>query len=145
MNRAHLYSLAGVLTLLALAMFGGITIQHFVIILLIGVFSGTYSSIFNAAALLVVWENREWNTWFRGKPVMVNSAFRSKAVNDAVGSKDTSQQHTTKASHRKFARRGMVNPHIVAGEDEQRVVVESCGLVYPNACECTALQRACAV
>ena len=26
-----------------------------------------------------------------GKPVMVNSAFRSKKVNDAVGSKDTSQ------------------------------------------------------
>ena len=26
-----------------------------------------------------------------GKPIMVNSAFRSKAVNDAVGSKDTSQ------------------------------------------------------
>ena len=26
-----------------------------------------------------------------GKPVMINSAFRSKAVNDAVGSKDTSQ------------------------------------------------------
>ena len=27
----------------------------------------------------------------KGKPVMVNSAFRSKQVNDAVGSKDTSQ------------------------------------------------------
>jgi hypothetical protein len=26
-----------------------------------------------------------------GSPIMVNSAFRSKAVNDAVGSKDTSQ------------------------------------------------------
>jgi uncharacterized protein YcbK (DUF882 family) len=26
-----------------------------------------------------------------GKPIMVNSAFRCKAVNDAVGSKDTSQ------------------------------------------------------
>ena len=26
-----------------------------------------------------------------GRPIMVNSAFRSKAVNDAVGSKDTSQ------------------------------------------------------
>jgi zinc D-Ala-D-Ala carboxypeptidase len=26
-----------------------------------------------------------------GKPVMINSAFRSKKVNDAVGSKDTSQ------------------------------------------------------
>lgn len=30
-------------------------------------------------------------TTLGGKPVMVNSAFRSKAVNDAVGSKDTSQ------------------------------------------------------
>jgi zinc D-Ala-D-Ala carboxypeptidase len=26
-----------------------------------------------------------------GKPIMVNSAFRSKQINDAVGSKDTSQ------------------------------------------------------
>lgn len=26
-----------------------------------------------------------------GKPIMINSAFRSKAVNDAVGSKDASQ------------------------------------------------------
>ena len=26
-----------------------------------------------------------------GKPIMINSAFRSKAVNDSVGSKDTSQ------------------------------------------------------
>lgn len=30
-------------------------------------------------------------TTLNGKPVMINSAFRSKAVNDAVGSKDTSQ------------------------------------------------------
>jgi len=52
-------------TLLALALFGGVTIRHFVIILLIGVFSGTYSSIFNAAPLLVVWENREWQDWFK--------------------------------------------------------------------------------
>ena len=56
------------LTLLALALFGGITIRHFVVILLVGVFSGTYSSIFNASPILVVWENREWNNWFgRGK------------------------------------------------------------------------------
>lgn len=53
------------LTLLALAVFGGTTIRHFVIILMIGVLSGTYSSIFNAAPILVVWENREWNQWFR--------------------------------------------------------------------------------
>jgi putative chitinase len=33
----------------------------------------------------------EVKTVLGGKPVMINSAFRSKAVNDAVGSKDTSQ------------------------------------------------------
>jgi preprotein translocase subunit SecF len=52
-------------TLLALALFGGVTIRHFVLILLIGVFSGAYSSIFNAASILVVWENKDWRHWFR--------------------------------------------------------------------------------
>jgi preprotein translocase subunit SecF len=51
--------------LLALALFGGASILHFVITLIIGILSGTYSSIFNAAPILVVWENREWRTWFR--------------------------------------------------------------------------------
>ena len=54
-------------TLLALVIFGGVTIRHFVLILLVGVLSGTYSSIFNAAPILVVWENREWRNWFRPK------------------------------------------------------------------------------
>jgi len=52
-------------TLFALALFGGDTIRHFVIILLVGIFSGTYSSIFNASPVLVVWQNQEWKTWFR--------------------------------------------------------------------------------
>ena len=55
-------------TLLSLVLFGGVTIRHFVALLLIGIMSGTYSSIFNAAQILVVWENREWRTWFRRKP-----------------------------------------------------------------------------
>jgi preprotein translocase subunit SecF len=55
-------------TLFALALFGGESIRHFVVILLVGVFSGTYSSIFNASPILVVWENREWNTWFGRGP-----------------------------------------------------------------------------
>ncbi len=54
-------------TLFALALFGGDTIRHFVIILLVGIFSGTYSSIFNASPILVVWQNQEWKTWFRPK------------------------------------------------------------------------------
>jgi preprotein translocase subunit SecF len=54
--------------LLALALFGGITLQEFSVILLVGLLSGTYSSIFIAAPVLVVWEKREWRTWFgRGK------------------------------------------------------------------------------
>lgn len=51
--------------LLALAMFGGITLQEFASILLIGLLSGTYSSIFIAAPILVLWEKREWRTWFK--------------------------------------------------------------------------------
>ena len=51
--------------LLALALFGGVTLQEFAVILLVGLFSGTYSSIFIAAPILVVWETREWRNWFR--------------------------------------------------------------------------------
>ena len=50
--------------LLALAMFGGVTLQEFASILLIGLLSGTYSSIFIAAPILVLWEKEEWKTWF---------------------------------------------------------------------------------
>jgi preprotein translocase subunit SecF len=51
--------------LLSLALFGGDTLREMCIILLIGLLSGTYSSIFIAAPTLVVWENKEWKTWFR--------------------------------------------------------------------------------
>lgn len=50
--------------LLSLALFGGITLQEFAVILLVGLLSGTYSSIFVAAPILVLWEKREWTTWF---------------------------------------------------------------------------------
>ncbi|MFQ5340443.1 MAG: protein translocase subunit SecF [Anaerolineae bacterium] len=52
-------------TLTSLALFGGVTIRHFVIWLLIGIISGTYSSIFNASPLLVAWENGELTGWLR--------------------------------------------------------------------------------
>jgi len=44
-----------VLVLLALFLFGGDTLKGFVLALLVGIVSGTYSSIFNASTLLVVW------------------------------------------------------------------------------------------
>ena len=51
-------------TLSAIILFGGVTIRHFALIMFIGIFSGMYSSIFNAAPLLVVWENGEIGKFF---------------------------------------------------------------------------------
>ena len=48
--------------------------------------SGELANLQRLAELLEVVK-----TTLGGKPVMINSAFRSKAVNDAVGSRDTSQ------------------------------------------------------
>ena len=65
LDRSINTQLTVMLTLLALSLFGGDTIRHFVVTLLVGVFSGTYSSIFNAAPILVVWENNEIVNFFR--------------------------------------------------------------------------------
>ncbi|MEX2426339.1 MAG: protein translocase subunit SecF [Thermomicrobiaceae bacterium] len=64
-------SITTLFTLLALYLFGGATIQLFILALIIGIAAGTYSSIFNAAQILVVWENREIHDFFArllGKP-----------------------------------------------------------------------------
>lgn len=49
-------SLTTILVLVALVLFGGTTIRTFVLALLIGIASGTYSSIFVASPLLLVYE-----------------------------------------------------------------------------------------
>jgi preprotein translocase subunit SecF len=62
-------SLTVLFVLFALFLIGGGTIHYFVLVLLIGVITGTYSSICNASALLVVWENNEWRrfiSWIPG-------------------------------------------------------------------------------
>jgi preprotein translocase subunit SecF len=62
-------SLTVIFVLFALFLIGGVTIHYFVLALLIGVITGTYSSICNASALLVVWENNEWRrfiSWIPG-------------------------------------------------------------------------------
>lgn len=48
-------SLTVLLTLSALYIFGGENLKYFVLALMVGIFSGTYSSIFIAAPLLVTW------------------------------------------------------------------------------------------
>jgi preprotein translocase SecF subunit len=64
-GRSITTSFTVVLTLLALLLFGGSATTYFVLALLLGIVSGTYSSIFNAAQLLVVWQ--EWEDRRRGR------------------------------------------------------------------------------
>jgi preprotein translocase SecF subunit len=64
-GRSITTSFTVVLTLLALLLFGGSATTTFVLALLIGIVSGTYSSIFNASPLLVVWQ--EWEDRRRGR------------------------------------------------------------------------------
>ena len=56
MTRSLNTSLTVVFVLLSLVIFGGESIRGFVLALLIGIVSGTYSSIFNASTLLVAWD-----------------------------------------------------------------------------------------
>ncbi|MBI4040183.1 protein translocase subunit SecF [Candidatus Daviesbacteria bacterium] len=58
LNRSLNTSLTVVLVLLALLLFGGENIRWFVVALLVGIISGTYSSIFNATTLLALWEEK---------------------------------------------------------------------------------------
>ena len=58
-------SLTLMMTIGALLLLGGVTIQSFLLVLLIGVVSGTYSSIFVAAQLLVAWEEGDVLRIFR--------------------------------------------------------------------------------
>jgi len=65
--RSVIIQLTQVFVLFTLLLFGGPTTKHFVTVLLYSMFSGMYSSIFNAPELLVVWENGEIGSFFRRK------------------------------------------------------------------------------
>jgi len=57
LSRSVATSLTVIFTLTALYVLGGDTIKMFVLAMLVGIVSGTYSSIFNASPILVIWEN----------------------------------------------------------------------------------------
>lgn len=63
LNRSLATSLTVLFTLTALTILGGSSIRPFVVTLLIGIFIGTYSSIFTATPLLTIWQNRVFNTF----------------------------------------------------------------------------------
>jgi len=50
--------------LVAILVLGGATLQKFMAVLIVGLISGTYSSMFNATPILVAWEEgRLWPKW----------------------------------------------------------------------------------
>jgi len=57
--RSVITSLTVVLTLLALLLFGGFSMRNFALALVIGIVSGTYSSIFNASQIVSLWQELE--------------------------------------------------------------------------------------
>ena len=57
--RSVITSLTVVFTLLALYLFGGYSVRNFALALIIGIISGTYSSIFNASQIVSLWQEIE--------------------------------------------------------------------------------------
>ncbi|MBI2860277.1 MAG: protein translocase subunit SecF [Chloroflexi bacterium] len=60
------------IVVLALLLFVGASIQNFAVVLLVGIIAGTFSSLFIAPGLLVVWDKGEWGRflhWLPGRRV----------------------------------------------------------------------------
>jgi len=64
-HRSLATQLNAMFVLIAILFFGGATTKQFVLVLLVGMLSGTYSSIFSAVPLLVVWQNDEVGGFLR--------------------------------------------------------------------------------
>jgi preprotein translocase subunit SecF len=66
--RSVITSLTVVFTLLALYLFGGFSMRNFALALLVGIVSGTYSSIFNASQIVSLWQEVEDRLRHRATP-----------------------------------------------------------------------------
>jgi preprotein translocase subunit SecF len=69
LSRSVNTSLTTLIVVLALLLFVGASIQNFVVVLMIGIIAGTYSSLFIAPQLLVVWERGEWGRFVQWLPL----------------------------------------------------------------------------
>ncbi|MEE8413844.1 MAG: protein translocase subunit SecF [Dehalococcoidales bacterium] len=65
LSRSLNTSLTTLFVVLSLLLFIGAAIQNFSVVLLVGIFAGTYSSLFIAPSLLVVWQKGEWRRFIR--------------------------------------------------------------------------------
>lgn len=65
LHRSLATQLNAIFVMVAIIFFGGVTIRHFMITMLVGMVAGTYSSLFFAVPLVVVWEKGELHNLFR--------------------------------------------------------------------------------
>ncbi len=75
LSRSLNTSVTTLAVVVALVLFVGVSIQNFAVVLLIGVIAGTYSSLFVAPQLLVVWEQGRWSGFIR-RPSLTTGAVR---------------------------------------------------------------------
>ncbi len=68
LSRSLNTSVTTLFVILAIFLFGGVTIHYFILVLLIGVIAGTYSSMCIAGPLLVIWDKREWGRFVSWLP-----------------------------------------------------------------------------
>jgi preprotein translocase SecF subunit len=64
-HRSLTTQLNAMFVMIAILLFGGASIKQFIAVMLVGMVTATYSSIFNAVPVLVVWENGEVGQFFR--------------------------------------------------------------------------------
>jgi preprotein translocase subunit SecF len=74
LSRSLTTSLTTLFVVLALLFFVGASIQNFAVVLMIGIIAGTYSSLFIAPQLLVVWEKGEWGRFLQWLPLPIVKA-----------------------------------------------------------------------
>ena len=72
------------LVLLAILIFGGATLRQFMATMMVGMVSGTYSSLFNATPLLVGWEERSWFGARKAPPVRYRAGLEKPSVSSYV-------------------------------------------------------------
>lgn len=74
MTRSINTSFTTIITVLAILLFVGSSIQNFAVVLLIGIIAGTFDSVFIAPSLLVVWDKGEWGRFIGRKPLQAAEA-----------------------------------------------------------------------
>jgi len=71
MSRSLITGIGTIFVLIALLLIIGAPIQNLVVVLLVGILTGTYSGMCTAAPLLVVWKKKEWGRFIGRRPAAV--------------------------------------------------------------------------